>query len=158
MYTEHNCYNMDIVRKSLCSSFLTSNIILWFYIVWAKIDLAPGDCSDEGGKHHDHSEEKTHGHTFDQDAEKMIKKVKQALENGEGCRVLLLICLCIWWVELNLCSEIEGNILSHLNWVCIFLGFHSFGFYIHKDTMFAIGHPQYMFFFICCYTITSLHQ
>ncbi|KAK4782750.1 hypothetical protein SAY86_007124 [Trapa natans] len=42
---------------------------------------------DEGDNHQDHSEEKTHGHTFDQDAEKMIKKVKQALANGEGCRV-----------------------------------------------------------------------
>ncbi|XP_031396430.1 endoplasmic reticulum-Golgi intermediate compartment protein 3 [Punica granatum] len=42
---------------------------------------------DEGGDHHEHSEEKTHGHTFDHDAEKMIKKVKQALANGEGCRV-----------------------------------------------------------------------
>ena len=26
-------------------------------------------------------------------------------------------------------------IISHLNWVCIFLGFHSFGLYIHNDTM-----------------------
>ncbi|CAN1358944.1 Photosystem I P700 chlorophyll a apoprotein A1 [Linum perenne] len=28
-------------------------------------------------------------------------------------------------------------IISHLNWVCIFLGFHSFGLYIHNDTMSA---------------------
>jgi photosystem I P700 chlorophyll a apoprotein A1 len=26
-------------------------------------------------------------------------------------------------------------IISHLNWVCIFLGTHSFGLYIHNDTM-----------------------
>ena len=25
-------------------------------------------------------------------------------------------------------------IISHLNWVCIFLGFHSFGLYIHNDS------------------------
>lgn len=30
-------------------------------------------------------------HGFDQDAEKTIKKVKQALDNGEGCRVCFLI-------------------------------------------------------------------
>ena len=36
-------------------------------------------------------------------------------------------------------------IISHLNWVCIFLGFHSFGLYIHNDTMRALGSPQDMF-------------
>jgi photosystem I P700 chlorophyll a apoprotein A1 len=36
-------------------------------------------------------------------------------------------------------------IISHLNWVCIFLGFHSFGLYIHNDTMQALGRPQDMF-------------
>ncbi len=36
-------------------------------------------------------------------------------------------------------------ILSHLNWVCIFLGFHSFGLYVHNDTMRALGRPQDMF-------------
>lgn len=36
-------------------------------------------------------------------------------------------------------------ILSHLNWVCMFLGFHSFGLYIHNDTMSALGRPQDMF-------------
>ena len=36
-------------------------------------------------------------------------------------------------------------ILSHLNWVCMFLGFHSFGLYIHNDTMQALGRPQDMF-------------
>ena len=33
-------------------------------------------------------------------------------------------------------------IISHLNWVCIFLGCHSFGLYIHNDTMRALGRPQ----------------
>ena len=36
-------------------------------------------------------------------------------------------------------------IISHLNWVCIFLGTHAFGFYIHNDTMQALGRPQDMF-------------
>ncbi|KAF6988914.1 LOW QUALITY PROTEIN: hypothetical protein CFC21_006338 [Triticum aestivum] len=36
-------------------------------------------------------------------------------------------------------------IISHLNWVCIFLGFHSFGLYIHNDTMSTLGRPQDMF-------------
>jgi len=36
-------------------------------------------------------------------------------------------------------------IISHLNWVSIFLGFHSFGLYVHNDTMRAFGRPQDMF-------------
>ena len=36
-------------------------------------------------------------------------------------------------------------IISHLNWVCIWLGAHSFGLYIHNDTMRALGRPQDMF-------------
>jgi photosystem I P700 chlorophyll a apoprotein A1 len=36
-------------------------------------------------------------------------------------------------------------ILSHLSWVCIFLGFHSFGLFVHNDTMSALGRPEDMF-------------
>jgi len=36
-------------------------------------------------------------------------------------------------------------IISHLNWVCIFLGCHSFGLYIHNDTMRALGRSQDLF-------------
>ncbi|KAL3506768.1 hypothetical protein ACH5RR_032150 [Cinchona calisaya] len=36
-------------------------------------------------------------------------------------------------------------IISHLNWACIFLSFHSFGLYIHNDTMSVLGRPQDMF-------------
>ena len=36
-------------------------------------------------------------------------------------------------------------IISHLNWVCIWLGAHSFGLNIHNDTMRALGRPQDMF-------------
>nr|QIB71390.1 photosystem I P700 apoprotein A1 [Selaginella tamariscina] len=35
--------------------------------------------------------------------------------------------------------------VSHLNRVCISSGFHSFGLYIHNDTMSALGRPQDMF-------------
>ena len=33
----------------------------------------------------------------------------------------------------------KNTIVVHLNWVCIFLGFHSFGLYIHNDTVAALG-------------------
>jgi len=36
-------------------------------------------------------------------------------------------------------------IISHLNWVCIFLGCDSFGLYVHNDTMRALGRSQDMF-------------
>jgi photosystem I P700 chlorophyll a apoprotein A1 len=36
-------------------------------------------------------------------------------------------------------------IISHLNWVCIFLGLHSFGIYIHNDTISALGRPRDIF-------------
>ena len=36
-------------------------------------------------------------------------------------------------------------LISHLNWACMFLGFHSFGLYIHNDVMRALGRPQDMF-------------
>lgn len=39
----------------------------------------------------------------------------------------------------------RDSIISHLNWTCIFLGLHSFGLYIHNDTMSALGRPQDMF-------------
>ncbi|KAI4374241.1 hypothetical protein MLD38_012255 [Melastoma candidum] len=42
---------------------------------------------DDDKEHHEHSNETAHGHGFDQDAENMIKKVKQALAHGEGCQV-----------------------------------------------------------------------
>ncbi|KAG5596401.1 hypothetical protein H5410_037633 [Solanum commersonii] len=43
-------------------------------------------CNDHKD-HHDDSDNKTHMQGFDQDAENLIKKVKQALAHGEGCRV-----------------------------------------------------------------------
>merc|ERR1719265_618564 len=36
-------------------------------------------------------------------------------------------------------------IISHLCWVCIFLGMHSFGLYIHNDIMQSLGRPYDMF-------------
>ncbi|XVF14465.1 hypothetical protein REPUB_Repub09cG0062800 [Reevesia pubescens] len=45
-------------------------------------------CKDDDEKeHHDDFDKKLHAFGFDQEAENMIKKVKQALANGEGCRV-----------------------------------------------------------------------
>ncbi|XP_068654991.1 uncharacterized protein [Aristolochia californica] len=42
---------------------------------------------DDSKTHHEDSPERTHSHGFAEDAEKKIKEVKQALANGEGCRV-----------------------------------------------------------------------
>ncbi|XP_061344149.1 uncharacterized protein LOC133290102 [Gastrolobium bilobum] len=42
---------------------------------------------DDDKDHHEDSEQKIHLQTFDESSENMIKKVKQALANGEGCRV-----------------------------------------------------------------------
>ncbi|GKV15251.1 hypothetical protein SLEP1_g26048 [Rubroshorea leprosula] len=42
---------------------------------------------DDEKEHHDDLDQKLHALGFDKAAENMIKKVKQALTNGEGCRV-----------------------------------------------------------------------
>lgn len=42
---------------------------------------------DDSKDHHEHSEQKVHLQTFDEATENTIKKVKEALKNGEGCRV-----------------------------------------------------------------------
>ena len=39
----------------------------------------------------------------------------------------------------------RDSIIAHLNWVCIFLGTHSFGLYVHNDTMRALGRSHDMF-------------
>jgi photosystem I P700 chlorophyll a apoprotein A1 len=36
-------------------------------------------------------------------------------------------------------------IVAYLNWVCIFLGLHSFGLYVHNDTLRALGRPEDIF-------------
>jgi len=38
--------------------------------------------------------------------------------------------------------EHKEAIISHLSWVCLFLGFHTLGLYIHNDTMLAFGTPE----------------
>lgn len=43
--------------------------------------------SDEHKDHHEESDHKIEQHSLDQEAEKLINKVKSALDNGEGCRV-----------------------------------------------------------------------
>lgn len=46
------------------------------------------DHKDEHGDHKDeHDDTKIHLQTYDEETEKMVKKVKQAMANGEGCRV-----------------------------------------------------------------------
>lgn len=37
------------------------------------------------------------------------------------------------------------SLTAHLNWVCIFLGFHAFGMYIHNDTLSALGRRDDLF-------------
>ncbi|XP_057430408.1 uncharacterized protein LOC130723395 [Lotus japonicus] len=48
---------------------------------------AAGHKHDDDKEHHEHSEEKAHLQTYDESTENTIKKVKEALSNGEGCRV-----------------------------------------------------------------------
>ena len=33
----------------------------------------------------------------------------------------------------------KGSIVSHLSWLCLWLGFHTLGFYIHNDSVVAFG-------------------
>ncbi|XP_008794432.2 endoplasmic reticulum-Golgi intermediate compartment protein 3 [Phoenix dactylifera] len=42
---------------------------------------------DDSNDHHEDSSQEKHEHGFGSDAEKMIKNVKHAIQNGEGCRV-----------------------------------------------------------------------
>ncbi|KAI8021059.1 Endoplasmic reticulum-Golgi intermediate compartment protein 3 [Camellia lanceoleosa] len=61
---------------------------------------------------HEDSDQKNHLHGFDQDAETMIKKVKQALANREGCRVYGV--LDVQRVAGNFHISVHGlNILLH---------------------------------------------
>uniref|UniRef100_A0A7C8Z7F2 Endoplasmic reticulum vesicle transporter C-terminal domain-containing protein n=2 Tax=Opuntia streptacantha TaxID=393608 RepID=A0A7C8Z7F2_OPUST len=47
-----------------------------------------GDHKHEHGDHKDeHEDIKSHLQTYDEETEKMVKKVKQAIASGEGCRV-----------------------------------------------------------------------
>ena len=64
--------------------FIKILLIFGFYMKYLLDTLADGDKD-----HHEHSDHgKNHlGGAFDQEAEEMIKRVKQALSNGEGCRV-----------------------------------------------------------------------
>jgi photosystem I P700 chlorophyll a apoprotein A1 len=36
----------------------------------------------------------------------------------------------------------RDTLIAHLTWVCIFLGMHAFGMYIHNDTLQALGRPE----------------
>ena len=47
--------------------------------------------------------------------------------------------------QLQLLLQQRDIILGHLTWVVAFLGVHSFGLYVHNDTMQALGRPDDMF-------------
>jgi photosystem I P700 chlorophyll a apoprotein A2 len=36
----------------------------------------------------------------------------------------------------------KAAIISHLSWICLWLGFHTLGLYIHNDTVVAFGEPE----------------
>merc|ERR1712115_311665 len=38
--------------------------------------------------------------------------------------------------------EHKEAIISHLSWVSLFLGFHTFGLYVHNDVVVAFGTPE----------------
>ena len=38
--------------------------------------------------------------------------------------------------------EHKEAIISHLSWVSLFLGFHTFGLYVHNDVVVAFGQPE----------------
>ena len=60
-------------------------------------------------------------------------------------------CSCSSWSIFNLraspTSEIRHRdpIYSHLIWVCIAIGLHSFSLYCHNDTLEALGRPEDIF-------------
>lgn len=45
----------------------------------------------------------------------------------------------------NIIASHQYSITVHLNWLCIFLGFHSFGLLIHNDTLQSLGRPYDIF-------------
>ena len=36
----------------------------------------------------------------------------------------------------------KASILSHLSWICLYLGFHTLGLYVHNDTVVAFGESE----------------
>jgi photosystem I P700 chlorophyll a apoprotein A2 len=36
----------------------------------------------------------------------------------------------------------KASIISHLSWVCLYLGFHTLGLYVHNDTVVAFGESE----------------
>ena len=39
--------------------------------------------------------------------------------------------------------KMKGQFTSHLSWICLYVGFHTLGVYIHNDTILAFG--QFVF-------------
>ena len=61
---------------------------------------------------------------------------------GFGHNTLFLIrdcttdCISLRCVLFKM-SQHRGGVVSHLSWICLWLGFHTLGLYIHNDTAFA---------------------
>lgn len=51
--------------------------------------------TDDSNDHHEESSQEKHEHGFGPDAEKMIKNVKHAIQNGEGCQVCYLFSFIV---------------------------------------------------------------
>jgi photosystem I P700 chlorophyll a apoprotein A2 len=41
----------------------------------------------------------------------------------------------------RICSD-KAAVISHLSWVCLWLGFHTLGVYVHNDTVSAFSEPE----------------
>lgn len=50
--------------------------------------------------------------------------------------------LAIQQVSNPILYKMKGQSNSHLSWICLYLGFHTLGLYIHNDTVIAFGEPS----------------
>jgi photosystem I P700 chlorophyll a apoprotein A1 len=67
---------------------------------------------------------------------------------GAGAHAALFLISDYWPGSLRGVERLlahRHSLTAHLNWVCIFLGFHAFGMYIHNDTLSALGRREDLF-------------
>lgn len=101
-------------RGSLYIKMINISLVLW-----------PDDNKD----HKDDIDEKLHAFGFDEAAENMIKKVKHALESGEGCRVLSIIHFQSFLrlkTNPSLLIALEGTKSKYISFI-LYAGLWSFG-------------------------------
>lgn len=68
-----------------------------------------GDIKDK----HEDSKQKSHLQSFDEETENIIKKVKQAMANGEGCRVFVTFSNCIYILKkIFNCDEVTNESMT----------------------------------------------